>query len=226
MGYKITIDGPSSTGKGYVAREVSKKLGILNIDTGAMYRAFALYCIDNKVDLNNKEDVKSALEKAIITFEHTDSSMKVFLNNKDVSSEIRTEQVAMFASKVSAIISVREEMVKRQREIGSFTNFLMEGRDIGSVVFPQADVKIYLTATLEVRASRRYNELVLKNKNITFKEVLDDIQRRDEADINKGVSPLIKTKDMIEIDTTNMSKDQVVDKVIEIIKQKGLIGFD
>lgn len=223
MGYKIAIDGPSGTGKGYVAREISKKLGILNIDTGAMYRAFALYCKENSVDLSDIADINEALANVNINFEYNEEGIKVFLNEKDVSSDIRTEQIGLLASKVSGIIPVRQEMVRRQRELAGSQNVLMEGRDIGSVVFPDAELKIYLAADADVRAERRYKDLVLKNKDITLDEVREDIKRRDEQDLTKAISPLIKTEDMVELDTTNMSKQQVLDEVLRLVKEKGLV---
>lgn len=223
MGYKIAIDGPSGTGKSHVAREVSKKLGILNINTGAMYRAFALYCKDNNVDLSSEQSINEALKCANIEFEYKDNDVEVFLNGKNVTSEVKTEEVGLLASKVSSIIPVRYEMVKRQREMAGTQNVLMEGRDIGSVVFPDAELKIYLTADANVRALRRYKDLVLKNKDITIDEVREDIKKRDEKDLTKAISPLIKTEDMIELDTTNMTKEQVLDEVLRLMKEKGLI---
>ena len=223
MGYKITIDGPSGTGKGYVAKEISKKLGIVNIDTGAMYRAFALYCKENNIDLNDEIQVSHALQNAEIQFVYKEDVAKVLLNNNDVSDCIRTEEIGMLASKVSSIPIVRQDMVKRQRELAGETDVLMEGRDIGSVVFPDAELKIFLTADASVRAKRRYNQLTLAGKEVTYEQVLEDIKRRDEADINKGVSPLIKTEDMVELDTTTLSKQEVLDEVLRLVKEKGLI---
>lgn len=223
MGYKIAIDGPSGTGKGYVARVVSGILGIVNIDTGAMYRAFALYCSENNVNIHEENEIKEALANVNINFEHTNNGLKIMLNGKDVSQSIRTEQVGFLASKVSSIVQVREYMVEKQRNLAGENNVLMEGRDIGSVVFPDAELKIYLTAEPKTRAERRYNELVLKGENVTFDQVLEDIQRRDEADKTKAISPLIKTEDMIEIDSTNLSKEQVVKRVLELLKDKGLV---
>lgn len=223
MGYKIAIDGPSGTGKGYVARVVSKMLGIVNIDTGAMYRAFALYCKENNVNIDNASDIDNALKNVEIKLEHNNDISKVFLNGEDVSEIIRTEQIGMLASKVSAIAQVRQDMVKRQRKLAGENNVLMEGRDIGSIVFPDAELKIYLTADLDVRAKRRYKDLVLKSKEVTYEQVLEDIKRRDELDKTKAISPLVKTEDMIEIDSTNLSKEQVVEKVLEQVRRKGLV---
>jgi len=223
MGYKITIDGPSGTGKGFVAREISKVLGILNIDTGAMYRAFALYCYQNNVDLEDELEVKNALDTADIRFVYNDGELGVLLDAVCVTDKIRTEKIGFLASKVSAIPCVRQVMVEKQRKMAGSNNVLMEGRDIGSVVFPDAELKIFLTADATIRAKRRYNDLVLKNPEITLEQVKEDIKRRDFEDIHKGVSPLIKTKDMIELDTTNLSKQQVLDEVLKLVKDKGLV---
>lgn len=226
MGYKIAIDGPSGTGKGYVAHEISRKLGIMYIDTGAMYRAFGLYCYENNVDLNNESMVKTALNNAKIDLVYDKDVLKIFLNDIDVSNRIRTEQVGMFATEVSSLTLVRQHMVEMQRKLAGQNNVVMEGRDIGSVVFPNAELKIFLTADVTVRAERRYNDLSLKNKNITFEEVLADIRKRDENDKNRKVSPLIKMDDMIEIDTTYLNKEQVMEEVLKLVKEKGLIKID
>lgn len=223
MGYKITIDGPSASGKGYLAHEISKRLEILNVDTGAMYRAFGLYCLQNSIDLNDESKIASALREANIDFNYDNDTLKVYLNNKDISKDIRTEQVGMLASVVSAIPMVRTHMVKLQRQIAGFNNIVMEGRDIGSVVFPEAELKIFLTASDAVRAERRYKDLLEKNKQVTLEGVLEDIKKRDETDINKAISPLVKTEDMIELDTTYLDKEQVIQKVLELVKEKGLI---
>jgi len=226
VGYKITIDGPSGTGKGYVAHEISKRLGIMYVDTGAMYRAFGLYCKNNNINLNDEIQVASALKHAKIDLIYKENILKVFLNDVDVSTDIRTEQVGMLASVVSALPCVRKDMIERQRNIAGRNNVVMEGRDIGSVVFPNAELKIFLTAEAHIRAKRRYNDLILKNKNITFDEVLEDIERRDKADITKAISPLIKTEDMIEIDTSYLDKKQVIDEVLKLVRQKGLVDVD
>ena len=223
MGYKISIDGPSGAGKGCVAKSVSERLNILNIDTGAMYRALALYCIESNVDVGNADEVIGILDNVDIYLENENSVVKVFLNNIDISSKIRTEQIGFAASKVASIIRVREYMREKQRKIAGSQNVIAEGRDIGSVVFPDAELKIYLTADVKTRADRRYKDLVAKNKDITFEQVLEDIKKRDESDKTRTISPLVKTDDMIEIDNTNMSKEAVVEKVLELVRQKGLV---
>lgn len=223
MGYKISIDGPSGAGKGCVAKSVSEKLNILNIDTGAMYRALALYCIENNVNIENETDVINVLKDVDIYLENENATVKVFLNGKDISNSIRTEEIGFVASKVAAIIPVREYMRENQRKLAGTQNVVAEGRDIGSVVFPNAELKIYLTADVKTRAERRYKDLLVKNKDITFEQVLEDIKKRDESDRTRPISPLVKTEDMIEIDNTNMSKEAVVERVLELVKQKGLV---
>ena len=223
MGYKISIDGPSGAGKGCVAKGLSERLDVLNIDTGAMYRTLALYCIENNINVDNKEDIISILKDVDIYLKNEDGLVKAFLNDVDVSLKIRTEQVGLVAAKVSSILEVREYMREKQKAMAACQNVVAEGRDIGSVVFPDADLKIFLTATVETRAHRRYKDMLEKNKETTYEEVLEYIKQRDELDRTRKISPLVKTDDMVEIDNTNMPKEEVVEKVLELIKEKGLV---
>lgn len=223
MGYKICIDGPSGAGKGYLASALANELDIINIDTGAMYRALALYCKNNNIDVESPQDVIDVLKSVDIKLIPENRTLRVFLNENDVSLHIRNEQIAMLATKVSSIPEVREYMKKRQREIAGNNNVITEGRDIGSVVFPDAELKIFLTADVNIRAERRYKELLLTGKNVTYELVLEDIKRRDENDYTRKISPLIKTKDMIEIDSTNLTRQQVVEKALDEVRKKGLI---
>lgn len=223
MGYKITIDGPSGAGKGCVAKGLSERLDILNIDTGAMYRTLALYCIENNVNVDNEKEIVSILNDVHIYLKNENSQVKAFLNDIDVSQKIRTEQVGLVAAKVSSILDVREYMREKQRAMAGSQNVVAEGRDIGSVVFPDAELKIFLTATVETRAKRRYKDMIEKNKETTYDEVLEYMKKRDELDRTRKISPLIKTEDMVEIDNTNMSKVEVVEKVLELVKEKGLV---
>lgn len=223
MGYKISIDGPSGAGKGCVAKGLSEKLDVLNIDTGAMYRTLALYCIENNINVDDEKKVVGILKDVDIYLKNEKSVVKAFLNNVDVSYKIRTEQVGLVAAKVSSILDVREYMREKQRTMANNQNIVAEGRDIGSVVFPDADLKIFLTAEAQTRAMRRYKDMLEKNKETTYEQVLDYIIKRDELDRTRKISPLIKTEDMIEIDNTNMSKTEVVEKVLELMKEKGLV---
>lgn len=223
MGYKIAIDGPAGAGKGYVAKCLSQKLNIIYIDTGAMYRAFGYYVTLNNIDLKNESEVENALKNCNISFEYIEGKPNIILNNENVESKIRTEEAGMMASKVSSIKIVRQTMVEKQREMAKKYSIVMEGRDIGSVVFPDAEVKIFLTASSEERAQRRYLDLKDNKPNITLEEVKEDIKKRDYMDINKPISPLVKVEDAILVDTTNMKKEEVVEYIFNIIKDKGIV---
>jgi len=225
MGYKITIDGAAATGKGTLTKAIAKELNILNIDSGMIYRAFGLYAIRNNVELENELEVKKALANANITLKSSVGNSRVYINDEDVSDLIRTEQVAEVTSKAAKIELVREYILSIQRKAAEGHNVIMEGRDIGSVVFPNAELKIFLTADVEERAKRRYNELIQKGNDTTFDEVRAQIINRDKEDSTRKVSPLMKTEDMIEIDTTNLTEKQVLDKVRELINKKGLGCF-
>lgn len=223
MGYKITIDGPAGAGKGFLATELANRLDLLYVDTGAMYRAIALYTIENNIDASNNEQVIDSLKDINIKLSYEEKKLKIYLNNSDVSVKIRTEQVALVAAKVSSIPAVREFMVNIQRNFAKNNNIVMEGRDIGSIVLPDAELKIFLTGSKEERAKRRMLDLINKGKVVTLEEVIDLINKRDELDTTREISPLIKTEDMIEIDTTNLDKDGVVKRALELVKEKGLI---
>ncbi len=221
--YIIAVDGPSAAGKSYLSKQISDKLGIVYIDTGAMYRAVALYFIENNINIENKNEVEDALNNIDIKFDRVNEELHIFLNDEDVASKIRTEEIGMMASKVSAIKSVRYDMIDRQRKLAEDDSVILDGRDIGSVVFPNADLKIYLTADEKERAKRRLLDLKIKNPNCSFDAVLEDIKKRDYNDINKPISPLVKTDDAVLIDTTNMTKQQVIDKVILLLKERNVI---
>ena len=223
MGYKITIDGPAGAGKGFLATELANRLDLLYVDTGAMYRAIALYTIENNIDASNNEQVIDSLKDINIKLSYEEKKLKIYLNNSDVSVKIRTEQVALVAAKVSSIPEVREFMVNIQRNFAKNNNIVMEGRDIGSIVLPDAELKIFLTGSKEERAKRRMLDLINKGKVVTLEEVIALINKRDELDTTREISPLIKTEDMIEIDTTNLDKDGVVKRALELVEEKGLI---
>lgn len=225
MGYKITIDGPSGTGKGTLAKALAKKLNILNIDSGSLYRSFGLYAIRNNIDIKDLDKVHEALNNVNIELkvDNGTNELKPYLNGEDVTNYIRTEEVAKITSALASIKKVREYMVLRQHAVAKDRNIVMEGRDIGSVVFPDADLKIFLSADIEERARRRYNEITNKGGAAIYDEILEIMQNRDKQDSTRTVSPLTKTKDMIEIDTTNMSIEEVVDRAMELVKMKGLV---
>ena len=213
----ISLDGPSGAGKSTVAKLVAKKLGYKYLDTGAMYRAVTLFFLNKNVNIQNDNEIISAISDLKISF---DNNNKIYLNDVDVSEEIRRKKVVNMVSKVSSISAVRKSMVSLQRAIAENDNYVVDGRDIGSVVFPLAKYKFYIDASVEIRAKRRYEEEIQKGKDITFEEVIDSIKKRDEFDSNREDSPLVVPKDAIIIDTTNMTIDEVVQKITDVVFNK------
>ena len=219
--FKIAIDGPSGAGKSTISKVIAKKLGFIYIDTGAMYRAAALGCVRQGVDV--KSEPKKATEivkKLDIDLEMGDDGTIVYLNGEDVSGKIRTPEISLAASAVSAIGDVRVVLVEKQREMGSRKSVIMDGRDIGTHVLPDADVKIFLTASSSARAKRRYDELLAKGENVTFSEVLEDMELRDKNDSTRAVSPLKPADDAVMVDTTEYSFDESVDYIHNIICER------
>lgn len=216
----VAIDGPAGTGKGTVASLISKRLGFTYIDTGAMYRAITLKMINQKIELEDLDKINELLENTKIEFETIADKQHIFLDDVDVTDEIRTPKVNALVSPTSAIKEIRIKMVDLQRELGNVNDVIMEGRDITTVVFPNAEVKIYLTADATERANRRYKELVEKGINTTYEEVLDSINQRDENDMNKEMGALKVADGAIVIDSTYLSIEEVYEKVKEIIEQK------
>ena len=211
----IAFDGPAGSGKSTIAKIISEKLGITYLDTGAMYRAVTLYFLENNVDFNDENQVKINLEKIELEFIND----KLYLNNKDVSVQIREKNVNDNVSLVSAIRIVREKMVDLQRKMSGKKSVVLDGRDIGTVVFPNADYKFYITASVDVRARRRYEEELEKGiSNLSFDEVKKSMENRDYIDSNREVTPLRKADDAIEIDTSDMSIDEVLEKILSYIK--------
>lgn len=219
MGFQIAIDGPSASGKTEVAKKLSEILKITAIDTGAIYRAFTLFCLKNNVDINNKELVISMIPKVEVNL----NMDKVYLNGEEVSTCIRSNEVSIATSIVAQIGEVREFVSTIQRKIASTTNVVMQGRDITSVVLPNAQIKIFLTASLDVRAKRRYLEMQAKGQDYSFEEVLENLRKRDENDITREVSPLVKTDDSVEIDSSDLTVDEVVEKILKLVYEKGLV---
>lgn len=213
----ISLDGPSGAGKSTVAKLAAKKLGYKYLDTGAMYRAVTLFFLNKNVNIQNDNEIISAISDLKISF---DNNNKIYLNDIDVSEEIRSIKVVNMVSKVSSISAVRKSMVSLQRSIAESGNYVVDGRDIGSVVFPLAKYKFYIDASVDIRAKRRYEEEIQKGKNITFEEVFESIKKRDEFDSNREDSPLVVPKDAIIIDTTNMTIDEVVQKITDVVFNK------
>ena len=220
MGFVVAIDGPAGSGKGTITSIIAKKMKLNSIDTGAMYRCVTLACIRNNVDISDIEKVKEILDTINIELIKEKDSQIVKLNGEDVSKEIRENPVNKMVSQVSAIKEVRDKLVELQRKMAESQDVIMEGRDITTVVFPNADVKIYLDADLEERAKRRFVQNQSKNIECTYEEVLEDMRKRDENDKNKPYGALKKADDAILVDSTNLTQNQVVKKIIKIIKDK------
>ena len=218
----IAIDGPAGAGKSSIAREISRRLGIIYLDTGALYRAVGFYMIKNGVDLKKTDKVVLALKNCKISTCYVEKSQKVFLCGKDISGFIRNNQVSMAASSVSAICEVREYLLDLQRDIAKNNDVVMDGRDIGTVVLPNANVKIFLTASINSRARRRFNELVEMGQDVLFEDVLKYIKQRDLQDTNRKFAPLKVASDALIVDTTNLSLEESVENVLKIIKKNGV----
>ena len=214
MSFQIAIDGPSATGKSTLAKALAKELSFIYIDTGAMYRAVGLYNIRKNVDLNNEADVVNTLKDISIDIKYIDKEQRIFLNGEDVSNQIREEKVGTAASIVSTYKKVREVLVDLQRSLANVQNVIMDGRDIGTVVLPNASLKIFLTASSEERTKRRYLELKEKGKDVSIEDVAKELKERDERDTKRANSPLTKAEDAILVDTTNMN----IEKTIKHIK--------
>ena len=220
MSFIVGIDGPAGSGKGTVTKQVANRLGLINIDTGSTYRCVALESINQGVPLEDKEKIIEIAKTIKIDIEPLPDGDKIFLNGKEVTKEIRSKEVTKIVSQISSIKEVRFEMVNLQRKLAEGKDVIMEGRDIGTYVFPNADVKIYLDASIEERAKRRYKENQEKNINMSYEEVIENIRKRDENDKAKEIGALKKAKDSIVIDTTKLTIEEVVEKIIEIIKNK------
>lgn len=217
----IAIDGPSGAGKSTLGRMLARKLNLLYIDTGAMYRAAALALLESDASTTDEEAVTRVVSASRIDLVGDPDSLQVLLNGRNVSDEIRTEEVSQTASVISTIPSVRRALVARQREMGRRGGAVLEGRDIGTVVFPEADVKFFLTAKAEDRAQRRYEEDRLRERSVTFEETLADINTRDERDSARSDSPLRRADDAIVIDSTGLSIDEVFDRMMSIVRERG-----
>ena len=217
----IAIDGPAGAGKSSIAKALSKRLGYIYIDTGAMYRAVALFFVENNVSNGADSRIESLLDKLEISIKYEDGAQKVILNGEDVTGKLRLEEIGKMASKFSAIGSVREKLVALQRKLAQKENVVMDGRDIGTVVLPNADLKIYLSASSKVRAKRRYLELLEKgHTDLDINEIEDEIIKRDEADMNREISPLKQADDAYYLDSSDMTLEEVVSKILSMVKEE------
>ncbi|MBP3463505.1 MAG: (d)CMP kinase [Clostridia bacterium] len=216
----VAIDGPAGSGKGTVTKVIAGRMGLINLDTGATYRCVALEALRRGVTLEEKEKIVELVDDLNIEFKHENDFIRVFLNGKDVTSEIRSIEVTKIVSQISSIVPVRLKMVDLQRKMAEGKDVIMEGRDIGTYVFPNADIKIYLDADVEERAKRRYKENMEKGINTSYEEVIENIKIRDENDKNKEIGALRVAKDAIIVDSTKMTIEEMADKVEEIINKK------
>ena len=220
MSIAVAIDGPVGAGKSSIAKECAKRLGFIYVDTGALYRCIGLFCDRNGVNIDDASRVEAALMHITLDVKIKNGTQHVYLNSYDVSEEIRLPEISMAASKVSAIPAVREYLLQFQRDMAASQNVIMDGRDIGTVVLPNAEVKIYLTADAEVRAKRRYDELIAKGNKVTFESVLADLNQRDRNDMTREIAPLKQADDAVLADTTKLDFDGSCELIIGIIKEK------
>lgn len=215
----VAIDGPAGAGKSTVAKAAAKELGYIYVDTGALYRTIALNAVRHGI-LNDTEKIETMLSDTKVEIKYADGVQSVYLNGEDVSGLIRTPEISMGASVVSAIPKVRAFLLDLQRDIAKKNNVIMDGRDIATVVLPNADVKIFLFASPECRAKRRYDELIEKGESVTFDEVLDDVNKRDYQDSHREIAPLKPSEDSVMADTSELDLNGSVQLVVDIIKEK------
>ena len=216
----VAIDGPAGAGKSTIARKVSEEIGFIYVDTGALYRTIGYYAILHNIDPEDKDKISDCLDNIKITLKFNQEKQCVFIGDIDVSDKIRTPEISMAASAVSAIPSVRKFLLDLQKNLALENNVIMDGRDIGTVVLPNADIKIFLTASSEERAKRRYADLKIKDKDIKFQDVLNDIKQRDFNDINREIAPLKPSDDAIIVDTTGESLEQSVSRLSSLIRER------
>ncbi len=216
----VAVDGPVGAGKSTVARNVAKKLGFSYVDTGAMYRAIGLYCYEHKVNMDDAESIAKASVNARVELVNTKNGQRTLLNGKDVSDKIRLPEIAMATSKAAAVPEVRSALVKAQRKAAESADVIMDGRDIGTCVFPDADVKIFLTASPEIRAERRFRELRAKGSDTDYETVLKELKERDYIDSHREITPLRMAEDAVMVDTSDLDFDETCAKICDIIKEK------
>lgn len=220
MTVNIAIDGPAGAGKSTIAKTVSKELGFIYVDTGALYRTVGLNVLRQGKNTKNPDDVIPTLEGIDISLRFVDGEQRVFLGDEDVSAAIRQNEVSMAASNVSAIPAVREFLFGLQRDIARKNDCIMDGRDIGTVVLPNAEIKIYLTASAQARAERRFKELIEKGQDVIYDDILKDIELRDYQDTHREIAPLKKAEDAILVDTTELDLDGSIEYMLKVIKEK------
>ena len=218
MGYNVAIDGPAGAGKSTIAKLVAKEKGYIYVDTGAMYRGLAIHFLDKGIQPQETEKVIEACKDAEVTIAYEDAVQHVYLNGKDISSRLRNEEVGNMASVTSAIPEVRKKLLELQQNLAKTQNVIMDGRDIGTCVLPHADVKVYLTASVETRAKRRYQELQEKGEDCNLEEIAHDIEERDRRDMTREIAPLKQAEDAGLVDSSDMTIAEVVKTIVDLCR--------
>lgn len=218
--FNVAIDGPAGAGKSTIAKKVAKELDFIYVDTGAMYRSMALYFIRKQVKAAEVDKIITLLPEIHVTIAYENGEQHVYLNGEDVSTLIRNEEVSQMTSSISTIPEVREKLLSLQRNLAKENNVLMDGRDIGTCVLPDAELKIYLTASVEVRAKRRYNEMIEKGMECDLEELEASIKERDYRDMNREIAPLKQAEDAVLLDTSDMNIEEVVNAIIQMVKER------
>ena len=219
MAYSIAIDGPAGAGKSTIAKNIAKELGFIYVDTGAMYRAMAVYFLDNQIDTDDENKISEACNGVTIKIVYENNAQQVILNGENITGRLRTEEVGNTASKTAVYAAVRKKLVELQQELALTTDVVMDGRDIGTCVLPNATCKIYLTASVETRAERRYKELTEKGVEADIEDIKKDIADRDYRDMNRDVSPLKQAEDAVLVDSSNMNIEEVTQAIINEYKK-------
>ena len=218
MGYNVAIDGPAGAGKSTIAKLVAKEKGYIYVDTGAMYRGLAIHFLDKGIQPQETEKVIEACKDAEVTISYEDAVQHVYLNGKDISSRLRNEEVGNMASVTSAIPEVRKKLLELQQNLAKTQNVIMDGRDIGTCVLPHAAVKVYLTASVETRAKRRYQELQEKGEDCNLEEIAHDIEERDRRDMTREIAPLKQAEDAVLVDSSDMTITEVVKTIVDLCR--------
>ena len=218
MGYSVAIDGPAGAGKSTIAKRVAKEKDFIYIDTGAMFRAMAIHFLRCGIAADDHEKISEAVKDVNVTISYVNGEQQVFLNGENVTGQLRTEEVGNMASASSVNGDVRKKLLELQRKLAASANVVMDGRDIGTVVLPNADVKVYLTASVEVRAQRRYKELLEKGQAADLEQIKKDIEERDYRDMNRDIAPLRQAEDAVLVDSSYMTIDENVQAILDLIK--------
>ena len=218
MGYKVAIDGPAGAGKSTIARLAAEELGFVYVDTGAMYRGLAVFFLDRGISPMEPEKMEEACKEAQVTIRYEDGSQQVYLNGTNITGRLREEAVGNMASRCAAVPAVRKKLLELQRKLAEDADVIMDGRDIGTCVLPDADVKVFLTASVETRAMRRYRELEEKGERAVLEEIMADIKERDDRDSNRKIAPLKKAQDAVLVDSSDMTIPEVVQTIVSLCR--------